>query len=371
MTNPRPNQAAKPSIVHLEKQVGQLPPSEQERFRRIFHLVTTEGRLVPPPEMQAWIESHFGSVAAVETQTIVKVTNLITMEGALFNGLRAQRPMEAREATDVQQTIADAEGGPFCHPETGTPADTFGRRSGQHGITASNVAKYDGHHGLVIFNEHNPLEFTVEQVQDYLRTAISWARGAHHGDQDARYFFFMWNCLWKSGASILHGHAQMTLTRGMHYAGVEAWRRAALLYRLAHGDNYFDDLFQVHQALGLGFRTHTGIRVLSYLSPIKEKEILLIGELPNDDMGEAIYQALQTYVARLGVLSFNLALYMQPINSVEEDWTEFPAIVRIVDRGDPMNRTADVGAMELYGSSVISSDPFRVAQVLRQGFSVD
>jgi hypothetical protein len=38
--------------------------------------------------------------------------------------------------------------------------------------------------------------------------------------------------------------------------------------------------------------------------------------------------------------------------------------VRIVDRGDPTARTADIGAMELYAASVVSSDPFRLAAAL-------
>ena len=40
-------------------------------------------------------------------------------------------------------------------------------------------------------------------------------------------------------------------------------------------------------------------------------------------------------------------------------------MARIVDRGDPINRTSDFGSMEIYASSVIASDPFRVADVLR------
>jgi hypothetical protein len=32
-----------------------------------------------------------------------------------------------------------------------------------------------------------------------------------------------------------------------------------------------------------------------------------------------------------------------------------------VDRGDPAVKTADVGAMEMYASSVVSADPFAVA----------
>ncbi len=40
-----------------------------------------------------------------------------------------------------------------------------------------------------------------------------------------------------------------------------------------------------------------------------------------------------------------------------------------VDRGDPMNRTNDVGAMELYASPVITNDPFRVIDALRARFA--
>ena len=41
----------------------------------------------------------------------------------------------------------------------------------------------------------------------------------------------------------------------------------------------------------------------------------------------------------------------------------------MVDRGDPMNRTADFGAMELYAASVVSSDPFKVAESLARSFA--
>ncbi|MGQ9585670.1 MAG: hypothetical protein ACUVXG_09750 [Anaerolineae bacterium] len=364
-----PSHQNRRDIVHLEALVSALPAPSQERFRRIFHVATTVGRLVPPPEMVPWIERVFGSVDAVREQAIVKVTNLITLEGALFNGLRAHRPMEAKGSADVARTIEDAAGDPFCHPETGTPADSFGRVRGKHAITASNVAKYDGFHGLVIFDEHNPLTFTREQVRDCLDLALAWAQKAREEDAEAKYFFFMWNSLWKSGASIIHGHTQMTLGQGMHYARVEALRRAALLYRVGHGVNYFDDLYQVHRDLDLAFEAAGDVRVLAYLTPIKEKEVLLVARGLCDGLPEAIYRTLHTYVHRLGVQSFNLALYVRPFGLVEEDWSGFPVVVRIVDRGDPMNRTADMGAMELYASSVIASDPFRLAEALEQGFA--
>ncbi|NLE76007.1 MAG: hypothetical protein GX605_04565, partial [Chloroflexi bacterium] len=48
-------------IVNLEALVAALPAEEQERFRRIFHVTSTVGTLVPPPEMIPWIERFFGS----------------------------------------------------------------------------------------------------------------------------------------------------------------------------------------------------------------------------------------------------------------------------------------------------------------------
>lgn len=355
------------SIVHLEELVQALSPEEQDRFRRIFQVNTTIGELTPPSSMHEWITQHFGSVDAVRRQRIVKVTNLITLDGALFNELRARRPMEAKTSGNLEQTIMSNVGDPFCHPLEGTPEDVFGRVKGKHCITASNVAKYDGFHGLVIFDEHNPLHFTDEGVKDYIDTALSWARKAHCVDKEARYFFLMWNCLWRSGASILHGHAQMTLSRGIHYAKIEHLRRMALLYKIAHGVSYFDDLYKVHQSLGLA--THYNqVRILAYLTPIKEKEVILISERLDDDLKQAIYRVLRCFVETLGVTSFNLALCMRPIDSVQEDWKDFPVLVRVVDRGDPNNRTADFAAMELYASSVISSDPFHVAQALSSFF---
>jgi len=351
------------TIAGLQEMVLGLPAPERDRVARIYHITTTTGRLAPPPEMHAWIEQHFGSLAAVEEQRIVKVTNLITLEGALFNELRASRPMEARGDPVVEAELART-GDPFCRPETGTPADTFGRVRGEHCLTASNIAKYDGYHGLVIYDEHNPLAFSADGIADYVNTALTWARKAHNADNAARYFFFMWNALWRAGASIIHGHAQMTLSRGMHYARVEALRRAALLYRVAHGVSYFDDLVAVHRTLGLA--TQLGnTHLLAHLTPVKEKEVLLIGRRPDRDLTDALYHVLDAFVHRLAVRSFNVVIYLRPIDAVQEDWTDFPAVVRIVDRGDLANRTSDIGAMELYASSVIASDPFRVIEALR------
>lgn len=352
------------TIIDLERLVAALPAAEQALFERLYHLSLSTGELDPPPSMHRWIERYFGSVEAVRRQQIVRLTNRVTLEGSLFNALRARRPLENRIPMQLDAEIAQSAGDPFCEPENGTPADCFGRIEGRCCVTASNIAKYDGFHGLVVFREHHPLAFDEEAITDYIAVGRRWAAAAHALDAAAVYYFFMWNCLWKSGASIPHGHAQVSLTRGMHYAKIEALRRAIERYRAEHGAAYMEDLWRLHAALGLGHERH-GCRVFASLTPIKEKETFIVGRALDDAFARAIHAVLRRYIDDLGVVSFNLVLYLPPLGPTPESWEGFPVLARLVDRGDPSSRTSDFGSMELYASSVITSDPFRVAEALR------
>jgi hypothetical protein len=355
------------TISELEALKNSLPEAEQNLFNRFFHVDSTVGRLEAPESMYDWIKKNFGAVERVANQKITKVTNLLTWEGALFNEIRARRPLEVQGSqAQLRKAIEQSYGDPFCNPETGTPVDIFGRVKGRHGMTASNVAKYDGYHGIVIFDAHDPLALDRDAIADYFETALEWGRRALQEAPESKYFFFMWNCLWKSGASIIHGHAQMTLTHGMHYPKVEALRRTWVGYKQQYnGAGYFDDLYQVHHSLGLAWEWG-GVKGITYLTPVKEKEVLLIAPEPGKPLYDAVGRVLERYLKKLGVASFNLALYLPPLADTGEDWNGFPAVVRLVDRGDPNCKTADVGAMELYAASVITSDPFQVAEVLQR-----
>jgi hypothetical protein len=110
------------------------------------------------------------------------------------------------------------------------------------------------------------------------------------------------------------------------------------------------------------------VQLLASLTPLKEKEVWLFADSLGPDLGEGIYRVLNCYVQDLGVASFNVVLYMPPLAPVAEDWSGFPIIARIVDRGPLLNRTADMGAMELYASSVVASDPFKLMEYLRPAF---
>jgi hypothetical protein len=354
-------------IASLNSLVAALPCEEKARFERIFHLSVTSGELIAPASMHDWLSQHFGSADAVRRQRIVRITNRFTLEGALFNALRAQRPLQAPPAgANMQERVRSRENCDFCHVYQDTPADVFGRIEGKHSITASNVAKFDGWHAVIVYDEHHPLQFSVDQVVDYLDTAQKWAQAAQTLDPEACYPFFLWNCLWRSGASILHGHAQMMLTKELHYGKVEHWRQAAIRYRAAHNADYFADLVNIHRALGLSV-DHGAATILPSLTPLKEKETLIIGPHLDRDLKSALYRVLRTFVDQLEVQSFNVALYQPPLSHTPEDWDGFPFIFRILDRGCLRSRTSDVGAMEFFAQSVVASDPFRLADALRSG----
>jgi hypothetical protein len=352
-------------ITDLLAIIEDLPPGERALIRRLFDVLATTGRLEAPEAMHAWIERSFGSVSAVREQRIVKVTNRVTLEGTLFNGLRSSRPLDTGVDLDLEGEVEATSGDPFCHPEESTPEDVFGRVRGEHSITASNVAKYDGFHGVIVFDDHNPLTLTPEKVSDYVSVGLEWSRRALETDPEARYPFLMWNCLWRAGGSIIHGHAQVTATRGAHYPGVERLRRAAAAYAAEHGSDYFDDLYAAHNALGLAVPAEGDVRAFASLSPIKEKELVVIGGGPEDEaLHRSVGALLEGYIETLSVRAFNVAFYIPPLTPAGEDWSHFPTVVYLVDRGSPANRTSDIGAMELYAASVVASDPFRVAEAL-------
>jgi hypothetical protein len=352
------------NIAQIEDAVADLSHEDHTRFHRIFEVSSTVGKLVPPDAMVPWIEKQFGSVEAVREQKIIKVTNIVTLEGVLFNALRSSRPMW-RQEIDLDKELSGGPADVLADPYNGTPEDIFGRVKGKYCVTASNIAKFDGFHGLVVFNEPHPLRFDREMLHDYIDTGGRWGDLAHATDPEAKYYTFLWNCLWRAGASLLHGHAQVIMGRTMHYAAVEHLRRSASVYQAHNRANYFTDLFLAHQSLGAAFEKD-GTRVIANLAPKKENEVIMLAPFVTKSLKDCIYDALVCFRERLGVTSFNLVIYTPPWSETPESWEGVPVIVRIVDRGDPSSRTADIGAMELYAASVVSSDPFIVARTLKE-----
>jgi hypothetical protein len=385
------------TIDQLPARVAALPPDARALIEQLFEIVEAEGVIAPPPGMEPWLARTFGAVEATLQQRIIRVTNRWTFEGATFNPLRSRRPgsgatQAAAQAPapagplelppELRERITATEGDDFCDPEHRTPADSFGRVRGRHVVTAANVAKAEGWHSVAIFDRHDPLAIDAALIADLLAVAGAWAQRAHEADEAARYFFLLWNCLQRAGASLVHGHAQMTLGTTMAQARVELWRAAAARYRQATGGDYFADLAAVHAALGLAVPlANSPVTMFASLTPAKEREFVLLADPWRDDsddgeggqtlalesLAEPLAAALEVMLRTLGVRAFNVAIFGPPLpgDPRAAEWASFPLVARFVDRGNPLAPTSDIAALELFGSSVIASDPFDVARSLR------
>lgn len=341
----------------------------QERAARLVEARFVRGRTDPPPELHDWLRERFGSVEAVRDQSMIHVTNLAIGESTIFSPLRARRPIDrAGTAPDLHAELTEHEGDPFCNPTTGTPADSFGRVTGDHVITGANAALADAHHAVLVFDRHDPLAFDRGLVADVLRTGRAWAERARGSDASAVNYLLIWNCLWRAGGSIVHGHAQALLGSGSHYQHLERFRRDVAAYAATHGGDLVEELVAVHRSLGLAIDVADGVTLLASLTPRKERELWLVAEAGTEEtapaFADALGRTLEAYRDRVGVQSFNLAVWRPPLGD-PDGWDGVPPIVRLVDRGDPASRPSDIGAMELFGTPIVSSDPFELIEQLR------
>lgn len=368
-------------IETLPERIAALAPALQQISRRILHVYATRGQTIVPPSMEAWVVEHFGALAAVREQAIVKVTNRLTLESALFNPIRARRPQTGGgDDAALEQWIARelAEHDIFADPERSTTADVFGRIRGIYSISASNVAKYDGWHGLVIFDDPHPLHVGPEQLRDALDVARRWVDAAHARDAAAIYPIITWNCLPKSGATLMHGHMQIALAHGMHYARIEAWRRAAASYHATTRASYFNDLAALHHGLGLMLAMDGATRAFAHLTPIRNREVVVLADAPTqggsapnlDTLATTLAAVLRHLTDEQGVRAFNLAIALPPLRTTKEEWHDMPLMARIADRGNPLANRSDVGAMELFAAGCITADPFEVAASFKQGDTI-
>jgi hypothetical protein len=370
------------SIGELPRLIAQLPEDERARVETLFAVTKDVGEMVVPPPLAAWMSQHFGPLDQAQRQQVVRVTNRWTHEGASFNPLRALRPdagmsAAAEQRVALHERIGQARGDDFCRVLDRTPADIFGRVTGRYSRSAANLARADGWHGVVVFDEHDPLAIGPEQLADGLMVVREWAARAHALRVESSHLFVLWNCLWRAGASQVHAHLQMLLSRQMPQAAVERWRAAVQAYRAATGRPYFADALEAHRALGLVVMDGRTSAYAS-LTPIKEREVVLLAPGPTwsaprgDPASDDAFVGFARDIARtveglrqLGVTAFNLAVFGPPLASGGPAWEDFPAMARLVDRGDPLSATADMAALELFGSSVVAHDPFVVARALR------
>ena len=377
------------SIINLDEKINNLKIEDVESYnilKGIYDFYYGIGSLKIPKSFENKILEYFGHrnqmgeitetpkqvIKRVEKQKIIKTYNKWTGQGALFNSLRTNRPGMSlqnieKEKNELNRLVKSSKKNcDFCQPEKFTPEDVFGRVKGKHSITASNIAKYDAWSSLVIFKKHNPHDFNLFELSDYINTGFNWFRRVYQENNKYKFPFFVWNCLYKAGASQIHGHAQVLMTQEIPYAKISSIMEVSQRYRKKMHSDYLMDVFRAHQSLDLTLKMGE-ISILATLTPTKEREIIIISPEPIPEVynaKKAIYNVLRCFIDILGVQSFNIAISRPSMN----DEYESPYIIHIVDRGSLFRPTADIGGMELFGSTVVGEDPYIVIQTLKDYF---
>ena len=329
-----------------------------------------------------------GGLAALERQPIISVRNRVTEEMSIFNEIRRFRPgytegITPEDDAAVQKLYDETTGADKCDfcSVNRTALDVFGRIESMHCYTASNIAKYEKWHSLLVGRNHNPLDFSVDILHDYLLTAKKWFQAVNSRDPSVAFPFASWDIGPRGSASQLHTHLQMAITPTRYFYRAERLRKdSALFEQMNLGANYFTELVKAHIELGLAEKVGDHAVVLSYLSPIKEKEIIIL--TTNDgslDFARALNVSLSVLKEDFGVRALSLGFIFQPLSPTTKDehFAEtaenvalqlrgYPGIIRIVDRGAMFDKRADVGAMEFFGSNNVGADPFAIMPMLRR-----
>jgi len=367
------------AIMKLEQYVEALDGKTRELFDKIFEITTDTSMLDIPVSFYEKVHKYLGrknetpeqTCRRVRLQTIVRTFNRYTHEGASFNELRTSKPgAETAEKEKIAAEVASlAEksraSSDFAAPYLHTSDDFVGAIENAGCIKRANLVGYDANNALIIFREPNPLNFKEQDMVDAFAIAKEWWASMHSAKSSLVYPFLGWNCMKRAGASQDWPHMHVLITGKMPYAEVENQRQAMFEYNKG-GRNYFEDLFFLHSALGLGIERKAS-KIMAYLTPAKDKEVMIVSK-DLESLARNVHETLEGMREELGVYAFNLGLHLPPINGtrVSKEWCDFPYIARIVDRGNPFASGTDMAIMELYGSKVIGSDNYKVIRALQK-----
>lgn len=351
--------------------------------RAVFDIDITVGRLTVPapfrPRALAMFPALDGTDEAqqlrrLESQPVVTVQNRHTHDMTYFNNIRRFRPgAEApltREDEEKIRVLFSAGATPeecdFCSVER-TAVDTFGRKEGPAAYTAANIAKVSAWHTLIVARRHNPLDLDVPGLVDMLNQSAAWFEEVARTDPSQQFGNLICDVGKRASASQVHMHFQAWTTRAQFSAGFARMHAAAQLYEERHDASYWAALIEAHAAAGLVLRVGSAY-VFPHLCPAKEKEVLVIDPRPTQDFFRAAALVMVALREQAGTRSLSMGAAL-PYPQRRGD-ADMPALLRIVDRGNPLDARGDTGGFEYFTSPYVGSDPYTVLAALRRGLAL-
>lgn len=377
--NTRVSRSSSPEFVpQWERQAASL-------VKDIFDVDVSLAQLVVPPAFEKKAVALFPALtggpkqvlSAIERQHVVTVTNRVTAETTYFNEIRrfrpgAEQPLSAeaeREIRAMYDLGANPDDCDFCS-RVRTAQDRFGRVEGRLSYSAANIAKMGRWHALIVSKHHNPIDYTEDDIVDMLELSNQWFTRVVEEESSYLYWNVACDIGKRASASQVHLHFQLTAGKAGYATGFQRLYLDAARYAAAHNSSsYWDALIAAHATAGLAL-TIDDAHVLAYLSPAKEKEVMVIAPELSSGFTKAVALVMTALrdAGQARAMSFGMAL-PPVVAPVDGDVPDMPAVFRVIDRGNPLDPRGDTGAFEYYGSPYVGADPYRVMSWLKAAWT--
>jgi galactose-1-phosphate uridylyltransferase len=204
------------------------------------------------------------------------------------------------------------------YPESLLPQ---GRIQVGEAVLFPNLFALGKHHAVVAVARAHFLElreFTPEILADAFRAMQQLAVAIYRHDDSAVHLSVNANYLFPAGASLVHPHFQMLITREP-YTHQARLADACRSYFVSHGTAYHRDLIETERTARERYIGRTGAwHWLSAYAPLGSNEILAVHEESGDfaglgdvalrDLSRGLAATLRAY-EELGFLSFNFTLF--------------------------------------------------------------
>jgi hypothetical protein len=306
----------------------------------------------------------------VEDQTLFILRERLAGHEVIYNPIRSRRaappkgpdPVDLIEQERMDNSCKWCEEDGWLQPNLW--ADDFGQAwsSDSRFVAQANRARLAPISGVVFGDHraHNHLTLSLNDFLGMFQVAESYIARAREARPDVKSFIIFMNGGPKAAASISHAHLQIVGRQGSRYFGYAE----NILSRC--GSDYWKRVGEVHTDLGL---TLVRDQCASWVNvvPVRDRDISIAS--PSIIQGAVLAHSLLQVLIRQGTSNYSLAAFLTPeqdASSSDHCGWKWPTVLwRLVDRGDMRTKHSDVGAMELFGSSVVATDPFDVARWIK------
>lgn len=265
----------------------------------------------------------------------------------------------------------------FCNQyKKSTADDVFDKIETNLSYTSANTFKYDKWHGLILSRNHNPVALSKPEFLDMFNTAILWFKKVRTLDNNALHPAVLWDVMPKSGASQVHPHFQLSIGP-KNYGGMRRWLEASKHYYNKNNRNFYEDFILIHRALGLTYRYKNAV-IIANLIPIKEQEFYLIAENSESgykNLATLLHKTIKIMVDDYENYAWSMAMFLPKYEgsqskfftektTCENDGDLNRIVLRIVFRTPAAAMRSDYNGLDMYTSSVLGIDRYKIANNL-------